>query len=167
MRVVYSEISRSDLMRVYRRCQNVIDNPEGSTRNARMRYIFDQFHKIFPGHIIYTSKNFNYFIQAKKNTLLILCGENNIKVMVYQPRPYSVPKLHNFKIFSEEDKKKFGLDGEEGKHVKDVKMTLNKMIDYSDKKNPEIFKENTIDQIKTFIITFINSFLNKHVNYFL
>jgi hypothetical protein len=138
-----------------------MDSPEGSTRKQRQEYIKLELGKIFPSHIIFVSRNITYFMQSKKGSPLVLAGKKGFKALVYAPRAFAVPRLHNFICFSPAQKKKFGMEGENGGFVTGTEILKNTMlVDEKDDSQEigEVFSEDKVNKIVEFITVYINKY---------
>ena len=166
MRIIYTELSRAKLTSIYRAVTKIMDEPEGSTRKARHQYIKVSLEKIFPNHIIYVSKNISYFMQSKSGTPLLIVGKNQMKALIYAPRPYALPRLHNFQNFSTSDSEQFGKNGEKAQFVHDIEVEKNTMV-VSDKDDDqelgEVFSQKKIDKINDFLTIFLNKYHHEKV----
>lgn len=169
MIIRYTELSKSQLTKIYRELERIMDDPKGSTRKARLRYVFENLQRIFPGHIVYVSKSLTYFMQAKKGSSLLAKGKTGVIALVYSPRPYAVPRLHKFVHFSEKQKKEFELDGEKGGYVKEVKVVLNSMakVGKQDAKQAglgigdKMVSKEQLEEIQDFITVYLNHYVYK------
>lgn len=166
MRIIYSELTRSQLTSIYRRIEKIMDSPEGSTRKAKQQFIQFELGKIFPNHIVYVSRNISYFMQSRKGSPLVLAGKPGFKALIYSPRAYSVPRLHNFQCFSKKEKEEFGLEGSKGGNVSKVEIERNTMMveeDDLEQKVGEVFSSEKVQQISEFITVFVNKYVHDKV----
>ena len=166
MRIVYTELSKSQLTKIYKNLEKIIDYPEGNTRKAKQEYIKLNLEKMFPKHVVYVAKNITYFMQSKKGTPLLVSSKNQMKALVYAPRTYTVPRLHNFQCFSKKQKEEFGLEGKNGGYVKKIEVEKNTMVvedQDTNQKEGEIFSKNKMKTISEFITVLLNKYMFEKV----
>ena len=100
-------------------------------------------------------------MQSKKGTPLLVSSKNQMKALIYAPRTYTVPRLHNFQCFNKKQKEEFGLEGEKGGFVKKIEIEKNTMIVEDQDENQvegEVFSKNKIKTISEFITVLLNKY---------
>jgi hypothetical protein len=110
-------------------------------------------------------------MQARKGTPLLIVSKKQMKALIYAPRSYAVPRLHNFQYFSKQQKEEFGKDGEKGGFVTDIEVEKNTMLVVEKDEDQEVgeyFSKSKVDKINEFLTIFLNKYKHEKVkNFFL